>query len=58
MLLLTTSNITGAIDSAFMDRTDICRFIGLPSADAIYTMFETTMNELCRVSAVFILRER
>lgn len=30
VLLLTTSNITGSIDLAFVDRADLKKFIGLP----------------------------
>ncbi|KAH7726988.1 CBN-PCH-2 protein [Aphelenchoides avenae] len=52
VLLLTTSNITGAIDSAFMDRTDICRYIGLPSEKAICAMLESALKELHRVDIV------
>lgn len=38
VLILTTSNITEAIDLAFVDRADIKQFIGLPSAHARYSL--------------------
>ena len=36
VLILTTSNITGAIDGAFVDRADIVQYIGPPNQAAIY----------------------
>ena len=36
VLILTTSNITGAIDVAFVDRADIKQYVGNPSQAAIY----------------------
>ena len=35
-MVMTTSNITEAIDLAFVDRADIKQYIGLPSALARY----------------------
>lgn len=38
VMILATSNLTGAIDVAFMDRADIRQYIGPPSVKARYTM--------------------
>jgi len=50
--VLTTSNITGAIDLAFVDRADIKAFIGPPSAAARYEMLRGCVAELARVKIV------
>ena len=39
VLIFTTSNITGAIDLAFVDRADIKQYVGLPSQSAIYQIY-------------------
>lgn len=49
VLVLTTSNITGALDQAFLDRTDISRFIGHPSALAATKILHKGIAELTRV---------
>lgn len=46
VLILTTSNITGAIDLAFVDRADIKQYIGPPSVHAIFTIYHSCINEL------------
>lgn len=51
VIILTTSNITGAIDLAFVDRADIKQYIGLPSAPAIYKIYLSCINELMRVGS-------
>eukprot|EP00088_Acartia_fossae_P058512 TRINITY_DN6860_c0_g1_i2.p1 TRINITY_DN6860_c0_g1~~TRINITY_DN6860_c0_g1_i2.p1 ORF type:complete len:154 (-),score=51.72 TRINITY_DN6860_c0_g1_i2:118-579(-) len=48
LLILTTSNITGSIDLAFVDRADIKQFIGLPSQAAVYKIYLTCIQELVR----------
>ena len=50
MIILTTSNITGAIDLAFVDRADIKQYIGPPSSSAIYGIYLSCIQELMRVS--------
>ncbi|EDO30919.1 predicted protein [Nematostella vectensis] len=50
VIILTTSNVTGAIDLAFVDRADIKQYIGPPSVNAIYTIYHSCINELMRVS--------
>ncbi|KAF9319676.1 Pachytene checkpoint protein 2 [Podila horticola] len=52
VLILTTSNITEAIDIAFVDRADIKMHIGLPSANAIYSMFIASLDELQRAGII------
>ncbi|RUS14475.1 P-loop containing nucleoside triphosphate hydrolase protein [Endogone sp. FLAS-F59071] len=52
VLILATSNITEAIDLAFIDRADIKQYIGLPSPEAIYAILATCLKELMRVGIV------
>lgn len=49
VLILTTSNITGAIDLAFVDRADIKQYIGPPSTEAIYSIYLSCLQELMKV---------
>ncbi|OAV89200.1 hypothetical protein PTTG_08986 [Puccinia triticina 1-1 BBBD Race 1] len=46
ILVLTTSNLTGSIDDAFLDRADIKQYIGLPSPEAVYWILRTCLKEL------------
>lgn len=50
VLILSTSNISGTIDLAFVDRADIKQFIGLPTPRAIYAIYYSCLQELFRVS--------
>lgn len=52
VLVLTTSNITGAIDLAFVDRADIKQYIGLPSPAAIYKIYRSCVEELVRTRII------
>ncbi|RUP52415.1 P-loop containing nucleoside triphosphate hydrolase protein [Jimgerdemannia flammicorona] len=52
VLILATSNITEAIDLAFIDRADIKQYIALPSQKAIYSILATCLKELIRVGIV------
>ncbi|CAL4099448.1 unnamed protein product, partial [Meganyctiphanes norvegica] len=52
VLILTTSNISGSIDLAFVDRADIKQYIGLPSQSAIYQIYYSCLTELKRGSLV------
>ncbi|KAF0387780.1 Thyroid receptor-interacting protein 13 [Gigaspora margarita] len=52
VLILTTSNITEAIDIAFIDRADIKQYIGLPSQQAIYGILSSCIKELMRVKII------
>jgi len=55
VLILTTSNITGVIDVAFLDRADVRQYIGLPSAGAVYQILHSCIQELIRVCNVLSL---
>ena len=52
VLVLTTSNITGCIDLAFVDRADIKRFIGNPNKEAIYGMLRGSIDDLIRIGVI------
>ncbi|RDD47280.1 Pachytene checkpoint protein 2-like protein [Trichoplax sp. H2] len=52
VVILTTSNITDAIDLAFVDRADIKQFIGLPSVSATMSIHCASLNELMRVGII------
>ena len=52
VLIFCTSNITGAIDLAFIDRADIKQYIGNPSKDAIYRILQSCVQELMRLDLV------
>jgi len=52
LLILTTSNVTGKIDLAFVDRADIKFFVGNPSPLAIYSILKSCIDELMRVGIV------
>ncbi|XP_067001989.1 pachytene checkpoint protein 2 homolog isoform X2 [Anabrus simplex] len=51
-IILTTSNITDAIDLAFVDRADIKQYIGPPSLFAIYKIYHSCISELQRTGIV------
>lgn len=52
VLLLTTSNVSDAIDVAFVDRADIKAFVGPPGAKARYDIIASCVTELARVGVV------
>ena len=52
VLILTTSNISEAIDLAFVDRADIKQYIGLPSTEARYRILSSCVSELIRVGII------
>lgn len=45
VLVLSTSNLAKAIDSAFVDRADIVRYIDLPPAKAVYEILRSCLLE-------------
>ncbi|KAJ3072724.1 Pachytene checkpoint protein 2 [Podochytrium sp. JEL0797] len=53
VLILTTSNITEAIDLAFVDRADLKLLIGLPSPVVIYSILSSTLSELMRCKLIY-----
>jgi hypothetical protein len=52
VLLLTTSNVSEAIDVAFVDRADIKALVGPPGTTARYDIIASCVNELVRVGLV------
>ncbi|KAJ3303699.1 Pachytene checkpoint protein 2 [Kappamyces sp. JEL0829] len=52
VLVMCTSNITEAIDVAFIDRADIKQFVGHPSLGACYTILRTGLLELMRANLI------
>lgn len=50
ILILTTSNLSQAIDLAFVDRADIKQYIGHPTYQAIYKIYASCLKELMRVN--------
>ena len=52
VLVLTTSNISEAIDLAFVDRADIKQYIGLPNSRARYDILSSCASELGRVGII------
>ncbi|RXW25150.1 hypothetical protein EST38_g687 [Candolleomyces aberdarensis] len=46
VLIMSTSNLVKAIDSAFIDRADIVQYIDLPGREAIYDILRTCLSEV------------
>jgi SpoVK/Ycf46/Vps4 family AAA+-type ATPase len=46
VLLLTTSNLTGAIDRAFLDRVDMQLYVGPPGPRAAHHILHSILREL------------
>ncbi|TIA92538.1 hypothetical protein E3P99_00564 [Wallemia hederae] len=46
VLIIATSNITNALDDAFVDRADIQQYIGNPSFDAVKSILHGCLDEL------------
>jgi len=46
VLVMSTSNLAKAIDSAFVDRADIVQYIDLPPSEAIYVILRSCLLEL------------
>ncbi|KAH7343398.1 thyroid receptor-interacting protein 13 [Rhizoctonia solani] len=52
VLIISTSNLPDAIDSAYVDRADIVQYIGPPSRDAIYFILRSCVIELVRAGII------
>ena len=52
VIVMTTTNLTGSVDVAFIDRADIKQFIGLPIFQARYEIFRSCCKEMVRVGLV------
>ena len=48
VLVMTTSNLTDAIDPAFVDRADVMRHVGNPGIGARYAILASCLEELMR----------
>ncbi|ESK97475.1 thyroid receptor-interacting protein 13 [Moniliophthora roreri MCA 2997] len=48
VLIMSTSNLVRAIDSAFIDRADIVQYIDLPPREAIYEILRTCLAEIVK----------
>ncbi|KAF4574782.1 hypothetical protein EYR40_005480 [Pleurotus pulmonarius] len=46
VLIMSTSNLAKAIDSAFVDRADIVQYVDLPPREAIYDILRTCLCEI------------
>eukprot|EP01111_Echinosteliopsis_oligospora_P006396 TRINITY_DN20508_c0_g1_i1.p1 TRINITY_DN20508_c0_g1~~TRINITY_DN20508_c0_g1_i1.p1 ORF type:complete len:428 (+),score=86.13 TRINITY_DN20508_c0_g1_i1:131-1414(+) len=52
VIVLATTNITKAVDIAFIDRADLSVFIGPPSISARYTILASCIEELMRAGLI------
>lgn len=52
VIIMATSNVTGKLDEAFIDRADIKQYIGNPCADAIYEILRSCILELMRADII------
>lgn len=57
VLVLTTSNVTEAIDIAFIDRADIKRYVGTPSKYAAFEILRGCCEELMTKGIVYPLEK-
>ncbi|PPQ99898.1 hypothetical protein CVT24_009579 [Panaeolus cyanescens] len=46
VLIMSTSNLVKAIDSAFIDRADIVQYVDLPSREAVYEILRSCLCEI------------
>ncbi|XP_068661249.1 pachytene checkpoint protein 2 homolog [Aristolochia californica] len=56
VVILTTSNITTAIDVAFVDRADIKAYVGPPTLQARYEILRSCLMELLRAGVLTCLQ--
>lgn len=49
VLVLTTSNLSGTIDIAFVDRADLKQYVDYPSPIAIFHIYKSAIDELIKV---------
>ncbi|KAL2340957.1 hypothetical protein Fmac_008897 [Flemingia macrophylla] len=57
VIILTTSNITAAIDIAFVDRADIKAYVGPPTLQARYEILRSCLQELMRSGILTSLQD-
>lgn len=58
VIILTTSNITAAIDIAFVDRADIKAYVGPPTLQARYEILRSCLQELLRTGILSNSQDR
>ncbi|XP_049399194.1 pachytene checkpoint protein 2 homolog [Solanum stenotomum] len=58
VIILTTSNITAAIDIAFVDRADIKAYVGPPTLQACYEILRSCLQELLRTGILSNSQDR
>ena len=51
-MVLTTSNLSGSIDDAFIDRADMKRYIGNPGEVSRFVILRDCIDELLRVGII------
>ena len=52
VLILATTNLTGSVDAAFVDRVDLKIHIGMPILKARYKILQSCLQELIRVGII------
>lgn len=52
VLVLATTNLTGSVDAAFVDRADLKLCVGLPVVKARYQILQSCLEELTRVGII------
>ena len=52
VLVLATTNLTGSVDSAFIDRVDLKLYVGMPILEARYEILRSCLIELQRVGII------
>jgi SpoVK/Ycf46/Vps4 family AAA+-type ATPase len=52
VFVLTTSNLTEALDDAFLDRSDVMLYVGPPGVRAIYGILAGCLEELVRCGII------
>ena len=52
VLILATSNMTDAVDEAFLDRADLVTFMKNPTSSAIYSIFSECVEALKRANVI------
>ncbi|XP_063054936.1 pachytene checkpoint protein 2 homolog isoform X2 [Engraulis encrasicolus] len=53
VVILTTSNVSEKIDLAFVDRADIKQYIGPPSTEAIFGIYQSCLEELMKCQIIY-----
>lgn len=52
VIVMATTNISGSVDVAFVDRADIKQYVGLPVLEARYEILRSCIEELARVGII------